>query len=238
MIVTIDGPAGSGKSSVAKRLAEFFGFVYLDTGAMYRGIAYLSQKFSISVDDEAKLGEVIDNTEFQFYNGGKALKLRNKTNNEVEDVTEVIRSVSVSKLVSSVASKPVVRRKLSDKQREFVYGENWQKSDAKPLNDAIMDGRDSGTVVFPEAQVKFFLTASVEVRALRRANELHAKKVEISMDEIKADIEKRDHEDVTRKDAPLRKAEDAILVDNSAINAEETFILLRNIIKERMIVVQ
>jgi len=214
IIITIDGPAGSGKSSVARRVAEELGFAYLGSGAIYRAVSlYLSRK-CISSDDVAKI-EVelekltiqIDDQQRIFVNG--------------VDVTGEIRSPKVDEVVSFYSSLPVVRRRLLSIQRELGDRQNL-----------IAEGRDMGTVVFPNADLKIFLKANARTRAARRWKELAERGVEISYDDVYYQIIQRDELDSKRKLSPLLPAEDAIILDTSDLTLEEVVEAVKNLIKE------
>lgn len=196
LIIAIDGPAGAGKSTVAKILAEIFGAEYIDTGAMYRAIAYKAVQRLVDIDDDEELEELLDETEVTFKN--KQILLDGRP------VENEIRTPKISSIVSRVAEKKQVREKLIEAQRKI----GQQVS-------VVMDGRDIGTNVFPDAQFKFFITASVDERADRRYKELIQKGYDASKIEIYTEIKKRDEYDTNRTLNPLRKAPDAILIDTT-----------------------
>ena len=205
--IAIDGPAGAGKSTIAKKLAADLGYVYVDTGAMYRAMAYYFLQNNIAADDEAAISAACPdvNVTIEYKDGAQQVILNG------ENVNGVIRNEEVGNMASRTSANPAVRAHLLNLQRNLA---------AK--NDVVMDGRDIGTVVLPDAQVKIYLTASVETRAKRRYDEYLAKGESADLEEIKKDIENRDHQDMTRAVDPLRQAEDAICVDASALNFEET----------------
>ncbi len=205
-IIAIDGPAGSGKSTTAKQVAKRLGFTYLDTGALYRALTLLALKNGIDIESEGELVNLLQQSKFQLQSQGD--KIRIWINGE--EATEAIRSPEVSRAVSMVARHPAVRREMVQLQRRLA-------SQA----DVVVEGRDIGTVVFPEADLKIFLTASLEARAQRRLKELHEKGVEISLHELKRDIERRDAIDSQRETAPLKKAEDAIVIDTTELTIDE-----------------
>lgn len=219
MAVAIDGPVGAGKSSIARAAAKKLGFVYVDTGALYRAVGlYCSRKGADLSSHEAVAAllpeihpeiRLIDGTQHVFLNG--------------EDVSVEIRLPEISMAASSVSSVPEVRAALLDMQRDIA---------AK--NNVIMDGRDIGTVVLPNAQVKIFLTASPEIRAKRRYDELCAKGVSTSFEDVLNDLNKRDYDDSHRAVAPLKQAEDAMLADTSELDFEQSCELVCNIIKEKL----
>lgn len=202
MIIAIDGPAGAGKSTIAKKVADSLGYVYIDTGAMYRAFTYELLTSSISLSDIEKITKVLEKTNIEFKNNEIFLNNLNVTNE--------IRSKNVTANVSAVSAIPQVREKLVDLQRKIASESN-----------SILDGRDIGTVVFPNAELKIFLTASVKIRALRRYNELIAKDKNIDINEIEAEIEKRDKLDSSRETSPLIKAADAIEIDTSDLSIDE-----------------
>ena len=202
MIIAIDGPAGAGKSTIAKKVADSLGYVYIDTGAMYRAFTYELLISSISLSDIEEITKVLEKTNIEFKNSEIFLNNLNVTNE--------IRSKNVTANVSAVSAIPQVREKLVNLQRKIASESN-----------SILDGRDIGTVVFPNAELKIFLTASVKIRALRRYNELIAKDKNIDINEIEAEIEKRDKLDSSRETSPLIKAADAIEIDTSDLSIDE-----------------
>lgn len=216
-IIAIDGHSSCGKSTLAKQLAEHFDFLYVDTGAMYRCITLLLQENSISLDDHKEIQELLHNTKIYF----KKINGRQHSFINGRDVTDEIRDPKVSDLVSEVAAISSIRKKMVEQQR--LYGDE---------NNIIMDGRDIGTVVFPQAQLKIFLTASPEIRAERRHKELLDKGIVISLDDVAKNLQKRDHIDSTREDSPLKKADDAVVVDNSNLSLTEQFEKVKELIQE------
>ena len=220
MKIAIDGPAGAGKSATAKAVAKELGFIYVDTGALYRGIGlYVIRKGAkASAIEEVVplLAEIkiemkhIDGEQHIFLNG--------------EDVSGFIRTESVSAAASDVSAIPAVRDFLFDMQRDIAE-----------KNSVVMDGRDIGTVVLPEAELKIFLTAKPEVRAERRVNQLAEKGIEANFEDVLADVIQRDYNDTNRDFRPLKLAEDGILLDNSEMNFEETLEKIISLAKERMV---
>ncbi|MGM0462338.1 MAG: (d)CMP kinase [Fibrobacterota bacterium] len=216
MIVTIDGPAGSGKSSTSAEVARTTGFKHLDTGAMYRAITLKALQEDIPSRHESALEHCMKNTtiSFQFQDGENRVFLDN------QDVTKKIRSHRVSRSVSEYSAVTVVRDALVMQQR--TIGHN---------NDIVCEGRDMGTVVFPDAELKFFLTASVEERARRRLREMDDKNM--SLQEMIADIENRDRADSSRAVSPLKEAEDAIRIDTTLLNFTEQVNMITDIIRDK-----
>ena len=206
MQVAIDGPASSGKSTISKLIAKENHFVYLDTGAMYRVVTLAVLRNKISIDDHEAIEKLVQTIEIGFsMQDGKQSVFMNG-----EDVTDEIRSVEVTKNVSAVSAIKEVRTRLVHLQQEIA--EN---------HSIIMDGRDIGTVVLPQAEIKIFLVASVEERAKRRFIENQEKGIEMSYEELVEDIRRRDHIDSTRKESPLKKAEDAIEIDTTTMTIED-----------------
>lgn len=219
MNIAIDGPAGSGKSTVAKLLAKELGFVYLDTGAIYRTMALYCVRNGIEPDDEKAVSDALPDISIKvdYVNQQQRMLLNN------EDVTDSIRTPEVSSATSKIAAYPAVREALLSMQRDIAAS-----------NDVIMDGRDIGTAVLPDAQCKIFLSASVEVRAKRRYDELVEKGEDCDLSQIAEDIKARDHRDSHRDIAPLKQADDAVLVDTSDLSIEEVTNKLMGIVKEKM----
>ncbi|GAV22305.1 (d)CMP kinase [Carboxydothermus pertinax] len=216
MRIAIDGPAGAGKSTVAKILAQKLGYTYLDTGAMYRAVTVLLLKEGLSFTDEEKIKKLLQVMDLKIIpeKDGQKIYLNG------QDITEVIRTPRVSELVAKVSALPVVREHLTKLQREYVT-----------RGEIIADGRDMGTVVMPEAEVKIFLTASPEERARRRYQELKAKGFAVSYEEVLKEVLKRDEVDTTRKVSPLKQAPDAILVDTTGLSIEQVVDTLLRIIR-------
>lgn len=206
MNIAIDGPAGAGKSTIAKRLAKKLGFIYVDTGAMYRAMAYYFLQHNIDAKDENAIAAACADVDVTItYENGEQQVLLNG-----ENVNGVIRNEEVGNMASSTSVYPVVRKKLVELQRQLAKSA-----------DVIMDGRDIGTCVLPDAQVKIYLTASSATRAKRRFDELSEKGVSCDLAEIEKDIIDRDYRDMHRETSPLCQAEDAVLVDSSEMNIDE-----------------
>ena len=206
MNIAIDGPAGAGKSTIAKRLAKKLGFIYVDTGAMYRAMAYYFLQHNIDAKDENAIAAACPDVDVTItYENGEQQVLLNG-----ENVNGVIRNEEVGNMASSTSVYPVVRKKLVELQRQLAKSA-----------DVIMDGRDIGTCVLPDAQVKIYLTASSATRAKRRYDELTEKGVSCDLAEIEKDIIDRDYRDMHRETSPLRQPEDAVLVDSSEMNIDE-----------------
>jgi len=218
--VAIDGPSGAGKSSLARRCAAAFEFIYVDTGAIYRTVGLAAYRAGIGCKDTpavVKLLPVLD-IRMAYNEAGEQRMLLNG-----EDVSAEIREPHISICASDVSSLPEVRSFLMEMQRKMARE-----------NNVIMDGRDIGTVVLPDAPLKIFLTASAEARAQRRLLELKQKGIETSYEEVLNDMKFRDEQDSSRAAAPLKAADDAVLVDTSDINFEESFELLCSIISDRL----
>lgn len=209
IIVAIDGPAGAGKSTVAKAVAERMGFLHVDSGAMYRAVALWAVENGIDPSDDHKLVPLAESAEILLNGGRVTLNGR--------DVTAEIRQSVVSQAASRVSAIPGVRRELVLKQQEYAAEAS-----------VVMEGRDIGTVVYPRAQVKIFLDASPEVRARRRVEELGG-----DYEQVLRDIRERDDRDATRADSPLRQAEDAIYLDTSALDEEGVILAVLRIVREK-----
>ncbi len=217
--VAIDGPSGAGKSSLARRCAAELGFLYVDTGAIYRTVGLAALRRGLNTKNEAEIAAILPELEIRMgYRDGEQRMFLNG-----EDVSREIRMPEVSMAASDVSAHGAVRSYLLEMQRKLARE-----------NCVIMDGRDIGTVVLPDAKLKIYLTASPEARAERRRKELAAKGVETSFEQVLEDIRQRDWQDMNRQVAPLRRAEDAVLVDTTEIDFEGSFRLLCGLIRERM----
>ncbi len=216
--IAIDGPAGAGKSTIAKMLAKELGYVYVDTGAMYRAMAYYFLQQGIDKEDEAVINAAVDGADVTIrYEDGSQKVLLNGA-----DVTGSLRTEQVGNMASSTSVYPAVRVKLVALQQKLAK-----------TADVIMDGRDIGTCVLPDAQVKIYLTASVETRAKRRYDELVEKGEPADLTKIEEDIKERDYRDMHREMSPLRQADDAVLVDSSDMSIEQVVSAILGIVKEK-----
>ena len=217
--VAIDGPAGAGKSTIARRLAAELGYRYVDTGAIYRTVAYFMDLWGVSPKDVDGVNRYIDELTIgiEYDEDGLQHMIMNGM-----DVTEDIRTQEISQKASLISAHACVREMLLDMQRDLANA-----------YDVVMDGRDIGTVVLPKATVKIFLTASAEVRAKRRCNELLAKGQKAKYETVLKEIQQRDYQDTHREIAPLKMARDSIKVDTSEMNIEETVAALLKIIREK-----
>ncbi len=220
LIIAIDGPSGAGKSTIARLLADRLSYIYLDTGAMYRVVALMVKRSGVSIDDENALSEVCGKVNISFEratDGG----YRVLTNGE--DVTRDIRTPEISLLTSCISAKKVVRDSLLQLQRQTGSG-----------GGVVLEGRDIGTVVFPDADIKFFLTASADERGKRRFLELQAKGENTTLERTISEVVQRDMQDEQREHAPLRKAQDAIDIDTTTLSIEEVITLMEGIVRERI----
>ncbi len=217
--IAIDGPSGAGKSTIARILAAELGFVYVDTGALYRTVGLSMLRHGVDPHDEAAVEPLLEGltVALGYANGSQRVFLNG------EDVSDSIRTPEVSMAASAVSALPPVRRFLFELQQDTARRQN-----------VIMDGRDIGTVVLPFADVKIFLTASAEDRAQRRFDELIAKGTVVTFDEVLRDMKERDYNDSHRAAAPLRPAEDAVLVDTTGYTLEKAVETLKNLVEERM----
>lgn len=204
--IAIDGPAGAGKSTIAKKIAKKKGFIYVDTGAMYRAMAYYLLTQNVNMKDAKAIEQKCEDADITIrYENGEQVVLLNG-----ENVNGVIRREEVGRMASISSPNPKVRERLTALQKELAR-----------TNDVVMDGRDIGTCVLPDADVKVYLTASAAVRAQRRYDELCAKGVSCDIRQIEEDIVKRDEQDMNREIAPLKQAEDAVLIDSSYMSIDE-----------------
>lgn len=218
-VITIDGPSGSGKGTISRMLARELGFQFLDSGALYRLLAFAAQRRGIALDDESALAALSGELDIRFPADGEG----DRVLLDGEDVGDAIRTEAAGGGASRVAALPAVREALLDRQRRF-----------RLLPGLVADGRDMGTVVFPDAEAKIFLTASAEERARRRYKQLKEKGISVVFDDVLADIQVRDERDASRSVAPLRPAQDADLVDTSELDISATIERLRDFLKNRL----
>ncbi len=205
MVITIDGPAGAGKTTVSRGLADRLGYRYIDTGALYRGVALATRRAGVAPDDDEGLQALCQGLRLVFVRNTSGCRLYNGE----EDIEDQIRTPEISMLASAVSARPVVRRFLLEVQRQFAREKG-----------AVFEGRDMGTVVFPDAEVKFFLDAPLAIRARRRHAELVGRSDQ-TLEDVLKDMARRDHDDQTRAVAPLRPAEDAIIIDSADLSPQK-----------------
>ena len=218
--IAIDGPSGSGKSTLAKALSKKLGYIYVDTGALYRSIGLFMLQNNVALTDKSEIIDQLGNINLSMFHDSHGVQ---HVTLNVVDVGDSIRTSAVSAAASAVSAIPEVRAFLLDTQR------NMSKT-----HNVIMDGRDIGTVIFPDADVKIFLTAGNEARAVRRHAELIEKGESITLEQVLADIEKRDLNDRTRKEAPAIPAKDAVMLDNSGFTPKQTLQAATDIILNKL----
>lgn len=218
--IAIDGPSGAGKSTLARRVAQAMGYLYVDTGAIYRTLGLAALRRGVSPEDSGRVVELLEQIRIDLRHGGDGLQHMYL---DGEDVSAAIREPAVSHYASAVSAIPEVRAFLMEMQRDLARRQN-----------VIMDGRDIGTVVLPDADVKIFLTATAEDRARRRYEELVARGQQADYDTVYRDLLERDEHDSSRAAAPLRQAEDAILVDTTGNSLEQSFDVLLATIREKL----
>lgn len=220
MQVAIDGPASSGKSTISKLIAQETNFLYLDTGAMYRATTLAFLRNNIAVVDNEAIKDLLENLVISFKNSddGQLVFLNG------DDVTREIRNLEVTRNVSAVSAIKAVRKKLVEMQRKIANN-----------HSIIMDGRDIGSVVLPNAELKIYLVASVQARALRRFKENQEKGIDLSLEKLEEEIAHRDFLDSTRKESPLKKADDAIEIDTTSLSIQEVVSEITNLIQEKML---
>ena len=206
LIITIDGPSGVGKSTVAKSVAKNLALMYLDTGAMYRTIALEVKRHSLNLDNDVELLSLLSTTDIEFVKDNNAFSIRLNG----EDITREIRSPEISKISSDVATKSIVRKKLVEMQRNVGSKGN-----------IVVEGRDMGTYVFPDADFKFYLEASLGERAIRRKKQLMENGIEMDINKLIKDIESRDKQDKERSESPLHPAPNAVIIDTTNLNTDE-----------------
>jgi cytidylate kinase len=219
VIVAIDGPSGAGKSSLTKLLAQRLGYIHIDTGAMFRSVALSAQRAGIASDDDAALAKLCRGLDIAFSRDGETVRVLLNG----EDVSSAIRSEEIGLLTSSISARKPVRDALLAMQRKM--GES---------GGVILEGRDIGTVVFPDAEVKFFLSASAEERGRRRYLELAARGEQVTLQETIAKVVARDRQDEGREHAPLRQAEDAICIDSTTLSIEEVLELMERTVRHKL----
>ena len=207
-VIAVDGPGGSGKGTITTRLADYLGWHFLDSGALYRLTALAVIKKQLSLDDEAALGEVAANLDIRFETDGDIVRALL----DEQDVSDRIRSEDIGAVASRIAAIPAVRVALAGRQRRF-----------RQLPGLVADGRDMGTVIFPDARLKIFLTASAGCRAERRYKQLKDKGESVNLTRLSREIEARDLRDQSRSIAPLRPAEDAVIIDSTNLSIDEVF---------------
>ena len=217
--IALDGPSAAGKSTLAKRISEHYSFIYVDTGALYRCIGLFVLRHNISISDKDAITKILPSITIKLFYDNEGVQRMLLCD---EDVTEDIRLPDVSMAASAVSAIPSVRRYLLETQKEMARS-----------YDVVMDGRDIGTVVLPDACLKIFLTAETNVRANRRFLELKEKSIDTSFEEVLADISLRDKNDSERTIAPLKPAEDAVIVDTTHLNFEESFEAICELINRR-----
>lgn len=215
MIVTIDGPAGAGKSTAARQLAERLGFQFLDTGATYRAVALAAKRRQVDWEDPAQIVQVAHSVDIELADDRVLL--------DGEDVSDAIRTAAVTSLIHYAANNPGVRTRMVELQREMAAGK-----------DMVTEGRDQGTVVFPDAECKIFLTASAEERARRRHEELQKRGEEISFEQVLADQQQRDERDSNRAAGPLKQADDAILVNTDGLTLGQAVDRLEEVVRAKL----
>ncbi len=218
IIIAIDGHSSCGKSTLAKMLSKKIGYSYIDTGAMYRAVTLFFIREKVELSDSVAVAKALANIRIHFEN----IEGKNTTFLNDENVEGTIRGMKVSSLVSEVAAISAVRRKMVEQQQEM----GKRKS-------IVMDGRDIGTVVFPDAEVKLFVTASIEQRTQRRHLELQQKGKVVTYEAVKENLQHRDFIDSTRKDSPLKQAEDAVYLDNTNLSIEEQLAMVKALVRER-----
>jgi cytidylate kinase len=219
LTIAIDGPSGAGKSTVAKFLAKRLGYLYIDTGAMYRAVALKVKERLIDMEDESALCQLASSLSIAFVPEGEETHILCGG----ENVTEAIRLPEISRLASAISKRKLVREALVQKQRELGRG-----------GGVVLEGRDIGTVVFPDADIKFYLDADVEERGRRRYDELVMKGLEVDFKETLEEVMQRDHNDMYRVHSPLKKADDAVLIDSTHRSIEEVVHEMAQVVEERM----
>ncbi len=218
LIIAIDGPAGAGKTTTARRVAEKLGYLYIDTGAMYRAVTLAALRAGIPLEEEA-IAQLLPQLRIELRLSAQG----QRTVLNGEDVTEELRTPEVTQWVSLVSSFPAVRRFLVEQQRQMGR-----------CGGIVMDGRDIGTVVFPDADVKVFLTASLPVRARRRCQELRQQGIEVTEEQVAAELERRDQLDSHRRESPLMQAPDAVVIDTTELTIEEQTERVLELVRQKL----
>lgn len=218
IIIAIDGPSGAGKSTLARLLAERLGYINIDTGAMYRAVALMAERAGVAPDDDKALADLCRGLRINFNRNGSSCRVFANG----EDVSSAIRTPEISLLTSVVSTNKSVRDFLLNMQRRM--GEQ---------GGVVLEGRDIGTVVFPHAEAKFFLSASVEKRAERRYEEIVAKGANITLEQTIAEVRQRDEQDEKREHAPLRRADDAVMIDSTALTLDDVLKIMTTVICEK-----
>lgn len=218
LIIAIDGPSGAGKSTLSRLLARSLKYVHLDTGAMYRAVALAARKRGTNPEDDEALGRLCEEIAIRFVRDGESEKVFL----DDQDVSEAIRTPELSLLTSRISACPAVRQAMVRLQRDLGAG-----------GGVVLEGRDIGTVVFPEAEVKFFLRATVQARGRRRFEELRAKGLEVDLEQTIAEVEARDRADSSRRHAPLEQAADAVPIDSTDLNIDQVLATMLAIVLER-----
>jgi cytidylate kinase len=221
LIITIDGPSGAGKTTVSKLLAHRLGYRYIDTGALYRGVALKAMSAGLNPDDDAGLENILSSLKMKFVYAEKGLRLISNDS----DITDKIRTPEISMFASAASARPVVRNFLLE----------WQRNLGRKKG-VVFEGRDMGTVVFPDADVKFYLDASHKTRSLRRYQELKSETSQ-TLQDVEKDIKRRDKNDSARDLAPLRPAEDAVIIDSTHLSAQDVVDRMLNVIENKIIIV-
>jgi cytidylate kinase len=221
LIITIDGPSGAGKTTVSKLLAHRLGYRYIDTGALYRGVALEAMSAGLNSDDDAGFENMLSSLKMKFVYADKGLRLISNDS----DITDKIRTPEISMFASEASARPVVRNFLLELQRDLGRKKG-----------VVFEGRDMGTVVFPDADVKFYLDASHKTRSLRRYQELKSETSQ-TLHEVEKDIKRRDKNDSARDLAPLKPAEDAVIIDSTHLSAQDVVDRMLNVIENKIIIV-